>query len=116
MRSAASSATAMTNRSVSEFMRGRVSGSGEFRRQGRRIAVAAKYQRSFVQARTPSPVNGLGHQMMMGRQVAHRIGIRGIAGEQVCLTTAAAEITGFFRATSARFLHPAVAAEVSEAR
>src|SRR4051812_35669160 len=54
--------------------------------------------------------------MMMWRELANRIRIRRVAGEQVGLAAASAEISGLLRTAATRLLHPCFAAEVIEAR
>ena len=56
------------------------------------------------------------YQMMMRRSIADRVGVRGIASEQIGLAAAAAEILRPLRAAAAGLLHPLLAAVVVECR
>src|SRR5262249_460024 len=58
----------------------------------------------------------VGHQFMIGREMADRVGSAGIAGEQKSLVTAAAEVERTPRAARARLAHPATPAEGAEGR
>src|ERR1700688_3662278 len=55
-------------------------------------------------------------QGMMRREMAHRVGGAGVAGDQEGLTAAAAEILLAAAAAFARFLHPVGAAERGKGR
>ena len=57
---------------------------------------------------------GLRDQMMVGREIAHGIGIGSITREHVRLAAAAAEVLVLFWAAAAGLAHPGVAAEVIE--
>jgi hypothetical protein len=48
---------------------------------------------------------------MLGGEGTNRIGGSGVFGEQIGLAAAATEVDGLLGAASARFLHPAIAAE-----
>src|SRR6266478_2563616 len=87
---------------------------------GNRDAVIAEDQHLLVRlARADGmglggALDRLGHEMVVGRQIADRIRIGRIAGEEVGLAAAPAEIAGLLRAAPARLLHPAIAAKVIE--
>src|SRR5690348_15186092 len=80
-------------------------------------AVISKYERVLGERRRQAAlgaVDGFGHQMMMRRQVADRIGVGGIARQQIGLAAAAAEVPLALRAAAAGLLHPVLAAKAVE--
>ena len=54
--------------------------------------------------------------MMVRRQIAHRVGIVGVTGQQVRLAAATAEVPGSFRTAATGLLHPRLAAKTVEGR
>jgi hypothetical protein len=75
-------------------------------KQSRRSAERAEYHWLFFHARLLRVGHCLCDQMMIRRQIAHRVRIGGIARQKIGLTAASAEIARLFRTTSARLLHP----------
>jgi len=60
------------------------------------------------------PCHGRGYQVVVGRQLTHRVGVIRVAGEEVCLAAAAAEVLLALRSADTRLLHPSLAAEAIE--
>ena|SRR5215469_1726875 len=85
--------------------------------------IAIKNVRSMTWTHAPIDVRRVGADCrescdphMIGREVAHRIGCAGIAGERKGLAATAAEVELPTRAACARLLHPCRAAEGVESR
>src|SRR5581483_11379258 len=92
-----------------------------FHDDGNRDAVVAEnqclvYRLSIAAMRSVGRRDGLCHQMMVGRAIADRVGIRCIAGEQIGLAAAAPEVLRLLRTTAAGLAHPARPAEMIECR
>ena len=79
------------------------------------VAIIAKDDGLCLDFGVASSHHGIRHALMVGREVAYRIGIGWIAGEQVRLAPASSEILHLFRTRSTRFLHPRIAAIAVEA-
>src|SRR5207249_9512002 len=102
---------------------GRLASAGPVARYDRdRDAVIAKHQRLLAHAagRGGSRLFGARHRfrhaMMVRGQIAHRVGIVGIPGQQVRLAAATAEVPGSFRTAATGLLHPRLAAKAVEGR
>src|SRR3984893_2986823 len=87
-----------------------------------RGAVIAKHQHLLAHAARCcgtgmfGPRHRLRHPMMVRRQIAHRVGIVGVAGQEVRLAAATAEVLGSFRTAATGLLHPRLAAKAVEGR
>src|SRR6185437_4357744 len=62
------------------------------------------------------PHHRLGDEVMMGRELADRIGVGRVARQEVSLAATAAEVPPALRAAAAGLLHPALAAVAVESR
>src|SRR6202140_4795135 len=82
----------------------------------RRTAIAGRPPRGCRGPRLFGPRHRLRHQMMVRRQIAHRVGIVGVTGQQVRLAAATAEVPGSFRTAATGLLHPRLAAKTVEGR
>src|SRR5512146_759436 len=79
-------------------------------------AMVAEDERLLRGKRGPAlgAIHGRGHEMMMRREIAYRIGAGRIAGQQIGLAAAAAEVPPALRAAAAGLLHPILAAVAVE--
>ena len=111
-------------RSVSRAIRRQVSRTSVTAASGCRQGFASECLRGAIVAENDGlrfhvtsarPRDCLRHPMMIGRQIAYRIGIRGITRQHVRLAAATPEVVRFFRTRATRFLHPCIVAIAVEA-
>src|ERR1700691_4517662 len=82
-------------------------------------AMVAEHERMLGRQRGAAAlgaIHGLGHEVMMRREIAHRVRIRRVTRQQVSLAAAAAEVAPALRAAAAGLLHPVLAAVAVECR
>src|SRR5262245_47167387 len=77
--------------------------------------MVAKDEGPLLDARVTGARDSFGYEMMVRREVADRIGVRRVSGEEVRLTATAAEVLRLLGTAPARLLHPGVAAKAIEA-
>src|SRR5579884_1098891 len=81
------------------------------RAQPARVSIIAEIRRRSARGRAMRLLDRPGNRIVMRRQCANRVGVSGVAAQQIRLAAAAAEILEALGTRTARLLHPVEAAK-----